>query len=154
MKKERLFLKQLIEHMRWANKRTLTTLKEENTNRTIKLFAHIVTTEKLYFLRITGQDPWPQNFWPELSLEQSAGLIQKNYDRYYAFLEETPSEKFSEEIQYRNSKGITYQTVISEMFTHLALHGEHHRGQIAQLIRKIGGKPAVTDYITYTRKRK
>ncbi|MBN4081241.1 hypothetical protein JYT44_02630 [Caldithrix abyssi] len=37
------------------------------------------------------------------------------------------------------------------MLMHLALHGEHHRGQIARIMRRSGDKPAVMDFITFCR---
>jgi hypothetical protein len=55
-------LKQLIQHMRWANEQVLDSLKETSVDDANRLFTHILTTEELYYLRINGQDPWPQNF--------------------------------------------------------------------------------------------
>ncbi|MFQ5570517.1 MAG: DinB family protein, partial [Rhodothermales bacterium] len=132
-------LESLIEHMRWANARTLENLRDTPVAEAVRLFAHVLTTECLYHARITGQDPWPQDFWPDLSLEQCAALLPQNYERYVAFLNARPEQALERNVRYRNSKGTVFHTAVGEMLTHLALHGEHHRGQIARIVRRAGG---------------
>jgi uncharacterized damage-inducible protein DinB len=146
-------LKQLVEHMRWAHTRTLESLKQIPLEEGVRLLAHVLTTEQIYHQRICGKDPWPQDFWPALSIKQCAMLITQNYEHYRHFLQDHTEEDLNSRVRYRNSKGHIYHTIISEMFLHLTLHGEHHRGQIARVIRAAGGEPAETDYITYTRER-
>ena len=54
-------------------------------------------------------------------------------------------------ISYRTSQGVRQQNNLPEMVTHVSLHGQHHRGQIAQLYRSQGIDPPITDYIVFTR---
>lgn len=146
------YLATLLEHAAWANARTLASLRASTPpEEATCLFAHIVTTEQIYYYRITGTDPWPQDFWPELSLAASAEQMDENdlrYQRYFKTLTETA---LAEPVRYRNSKGTVYHTPRSELLVHLALHGEHHRGQIARIVRHAGVTPAVTDFITFVR---
>ncbi len=41
---------------------------------------------------------------------------------------------------------------MSEIVTHVAMHGSYHRGQIARQLRSAGLEPPYTDFIQYTRR--
>jgi uncharacterized damage-inducible protein DinB len=60
-------------------------------------------------------------------------------------------ETLAREIDYRNSTGTQFRNTVSDILTHVVLHGSYHRGQIARLTREAGGTPAVTDYIAFVR---
>jgi uncharacterized damage-inducible protein DinB len=49
------------------------------------------------------------------------------------------------------AEGTYFETQLEQMLIHLSLHGEHHRGQVARIVRDAGGVPAVTDFISFTR---
>ena len=143
----------LTDHMYWANGQILTALQAVPLPEAIHRFAHILTTEQIYFERISGHDPWPQHFWPELSLEACIPLIATNAEKYQTFLKTHTVDMLEQAVSYRNSRGTTFRTPIHEMILHLGLHGQHHRGQIAMGLRRAGARPPVVDYITYTRVR-
>ncbi len=148
------YLARLLDHAHWANARTLAALRGgDPPAEAVRLFAHVLTTEQIYHGRISGLDPWPQDFWPDLSLTACASLVSANRDHYRRFLDERSDEDLRRRVRYRNSQGVVYHTPIADMLTHLMLHGEHHRGQIAQILRQSGKEPAVTDFITFVRER-
>ncbi len=144
----------LLDHAHWANARTLASLQAgDPPAHAVRLFAHVLTTEQIYHGRLSGLDPWPQDFWPDLALAACASLVPANRDRYRRFLDEHTEEDLRRRVRYRNSRGIVYHTPIADLLTHLMLHGEHHRGQIAQALRQSGGQPPVTDFIAFVRER-
>ena len=52
----------LLDHAHWANARTLASLQTgDPPAHAVRLFAHVLTTEKIYHGRISGLDPWPQD---------------------------------------------------------------------------------------------
>ena len=143
----------LVKHTAWANTRTLASLQAGTPPEdAVRLFAHLVTTEQIYYYRITGTDPWPQDFWPDFSLTTSAEQMEENNALYQIFSETLTEAALAEPVRYRNSSGMVYHTPRVELLTHLALHGEHHRGQIARIVRLAGGTPAVTDFISFVRR--
>jgi uncharacterized damage-inducible protein DinB len=143
----------LLRQADWANVRVLDALRMAPfpIPRTIQLLAHILTAERIYHGRMTRQDPWPQNFWPDLSPEQCAALVTENRLQYRAFFETLLESELDSLIRYRNSQGVVFHSPLKELLTHVALHGAYHRGQIAQLIRQSGGEPVNTDFITFVR---
>jgi uncharacterized damage-inducible protein DinB len=146
-------LARLSEHAHWANRSTLASLQQAGVPppEAVRLFAHVLTAERIYLERIKGLDPWPQDFWPDLSLGFCSRQVQENHDAYSRFLSGTTEEALLHQVRYRNSKGAAFETPMCDMLLHVALHGEHHRGQIAKLLRQSGAVPAVTDFITFVR---
>jgi len=62
------------------------------------------------------------------------------------------AESLTRAIGYRNSAGRSYENSVADIIIHTAMHGEHHRGQIARLLRAAGREPPYTDYIQYARR--
>jgi uncharacterized damage-inducible protein DinB len=119
--------------------------------RSLRLFAHVLIAEQIYLDRMRGHDPWPQHFWPELTLQECVILEKANQIAYHQFLTELADEDIDLPIKYRNSKGLEFHTPVRDLLTHVALHGSYHRGQIAFVARTAGNEPVNTDFITFVR---
>ena len=149
---EKAYVARLLAHAHWANARTLAALQAGTPpDEAVRLFAHVLTTEQIYHERLRERDPWPQDFWPALSLDECARLVPANRDRYRRFLDECIDEDLARRVRYRNSRGVVFHTPIIDLLAHLMLHGEHHRGQIARVLRQHGHEPPVTDFIAFVR---
>ena len=146
-------LDRLVRHMRWADARVLAALRALNTppEEAVRQFAHIAAAEQIYLARLQGQDPFPQDFWPAHALEIAASIAGAAVDGLASFVTERDEAALRQPVRYRNSSGTYFETPLEQMLTHLALHGEHHRGQVARLVREAGGTPAATDFITFVR---
>jgi uncharacterized damage-inducible protein DinB len=142
-----------MQHAAWANRRILDLFQRIKPvePQPLRLFAHVLTTERIYLERMRGLDPWPQNFWPDLSLEPCAVFIIENQFAYKKFFAGLAENDLDISVRYRNSKGIEFHTPIRDLLTHVALHGSYHRGQIAQALRLAGREPVNTDFITFVR---
>jgi uncharacterized damage-inducible protein DinB len=147
------YFARLMRHADWANVRVLDALRlaPPPNPRALHLLAHVLSAEHIYHERMTHQDPWPQEFWPDLSLEQCGALVNDNRLQYLTFIEALPESDLDRLIRYRNSRGVMFHTPLNELLLHVALHGAYHRGQIAQAIRQGGGEPVNTDFITFVR---
>ncbi len=147
------YLERLLAHTAWANGRVLDCLRAAPTpeRRALRLFSHLLTAEQIYLARMRGQDPWPQDFWPELSLAECAALITENRTGYAAFFATLTEEGLRTRVRYRNSQGLEFRTPIEDMLMHVALHSVYHRGQISAALRVAGEEPVNTDFITFVR---
>jgi uncharacterized damage-inducible protein DinB len=67
-----------------------------------------------------------------------------------AILQKMISRK-NEAIVYKNSKGTVFNNTVEEILVHLTIHGQHHRAQIANLLRQSGIEPPATDIIFFLR---
>ena len=61
------------------------------------------------------------------------------------------SAHLNEKVDYSNSKGVVFSNDVVDILQHLIIHGQHHRAQIALLLRQNGIEPPTTDYIFYIR---
>ena len=141
------YFQRLAKHAAWANARTLATLGPDD----VRLFAHVVEAERVYLARVRGEDPWPQDFWPDLSRDACATLAAELPERYGAFLAGLSDADLTSSVRYRNSRGDEFHTPVGDLLTHVFMHSAYHRGQIAAAVRRAGGEPAATDYIAFTR---
>lgn len=149
----KVWLRLLLRHMRWADERTVASLRElgEAPEDAVRIFSHCATAERVHLARMRGEDPFPQDFWPDISLADAASMAASAVDGWFSMVADQDAAELDRPVRYRNSSGTYFATAPSEMLIHLAMHGEHHRGQIARLVREGGGKPAVTDFVVFLR---
>ena len=146
-------VKRLLKYDRWATAGALDSLTiAAGRNRKAKrLLAHFLVGEKVWYMRLNGQETSEMDLAPELTLEECETLARENQKAYTTFLSGLSPEKLDSVVTYRNSKGIEFQTSVQDILLHALLHGAYHRGQIAAAVRADGDEPANTDYITFTR---
>lgn len=142
-------LKKLLDYDSWANSNVFRSLSElsesEERSEILRLFAHLLTTQLIWMNRIKKETP-PADIWPTMSIQEIESLLQDNPLK----LEELISKK-NKVIHYQNSKGETFSNSVEEILIHLTIHGQHHRAQIATLLRQAGRTPPATDFIFFLR---
>lgn len=52
-------------------------------------------------------------------------------------------------VAYRRFTGEEYQSSVADVLLHLALHGAHHRGQLATHVSSRGVTPLNTDFVQF-----
>ncbi|MEO7683999.1 MAG: DinB family protein [Gemmatimonadaceae bacterium] len=145
-------LKQLFEHLRWADAGVQASLTEavNPPPHTLDLFAHVVAAEHVWLARMRGEKPEVE-VWPKLSLSQCLELGARNADEFSALVECLDEIGLDSGVTYKNSAGLEFTSSFRDILLHVALHGAYHRGQIAAAVRAGGDAPASTDYIAFVR---
>jgi uncharacterized damage-inducible protein DinB len=150
-----------IEHLRglfayndWANRRVIVSLKESESDKSRRILAHILITEKEYFERLYGKDSTGFDFWPDLSLTECGELARENRERYEKLLRRFDDEGLDLYIRYKTSQGIEFENNFRELLSHVMIHSATHRGNIVLKLREEGFEPPSTDYIIYLRETK
>jgi uncharacterized damage-inducible protein DinB len=144
----------LVGHMRWADALLAESLTRDSIAepQAARLFAHIASVEHLWFARIEARTPdhpvWPDNMAPA----EAAALAARHADLYERLVAEATRDQLARSVAYRNSAGRDFQSTVSDIVTHVAMHGSYHRGQIARQLRASGREPPYTDFIQYTRR--
>jgi uncharacterized damage-inducible protein DinB len=70
------------------------------------------------------------------------------WDDYLAGLGDAELDRVFE---YRALEGDRFRNRVEDIVTQLFGHSWYHRGQIASLVRELGGEPAATDYVFWVR---
>ena len=143
----------LFRYENWANMEVSDCLLslDQPPEKALSLMSHIIIAQKIWLCRISGKTYNANSVWQTLLKSEisealnnsSAALIE-----YTGSLSENDHEKI---IEYTNTKGKSFKSLLKDILTHLSLHSAYHRGQIIFLI-----KPSVkvlpnTDYINYAR---
>lgn len=147
-------LLRLFTYDMWANEQILLTLQEnlsfEGSEKCISYFAHIAGAQELWYRRIKGASLNDLKIWPNYELpvaQQKLKTLSGNWKR----LLDSNSSKLDKIISYKNSQGTSYDTMLSDILHHVIIHGQHHRAQIAQLLRQTSIDPPATDFIYFSR---
>ena len=143
----------LLEYNDWANQRALDSiLKTELIDqRAIRLFSHIIASQKIWLSRVANKGDNPVSPWEEYSLDICGLLSKQIHEDWIKFVEENSEEKLLSQINYKNSQGNVFKNKTVDILTHVINHSTYHRGQIASIVKASGGIPAISDYIFYKR---
>jgi uncharacterized damage-inducible protein DinB len=144
-------LRQLFSYDKWAIRQSLSSFENESNAKAHLMLSHILAAEKIWLLRLKGDDSSSIATFQELSLDECVKLSDELHQNYEKLLDSLTKKDLESLITYKNTKGIEFQTPIKDILFHIGLHSVYHRGQIALLVRENGGKAVNTDYITFTR---
>ncbi|WCN39731.1 DinB family protein [Aneurinibacillus uraniidurans] len=89
--------------------------------------------------------------WSEVDIEVCAELVKQNEESFTAFLTNLANTDLDKTISYTNSKGKEFTNSVRDILTHVALHGQYHRGQMNSRLRAGGIEPVNLDFITFVR---
>jgi uncharacterized damage-inducible protein DinB len=139
--------------MRWADSLVADALERRTPPDpdAARLFAHVAAVEHLWYSRIQGRPP-VHAVWPELSVADSRALAAQHADLLEQLLKVADATALARIVAYRNSAGRDFTSSVEEIVTHVAMHGSHHRGQIAHALRASGQEPPYVDYIQFMRR--
>ncbi|MBO7748726.1 DinB family protein [Paenibacillus sp. MWE-103] len=143
----------MFKQLNWANKRILAHLRTQDHNeQALRLFAHILHSEQVWLTRLLGKDSSHIAIWPDADLSDCSRWIDENHGNFLAYLISIEENGNLENvIAYKNQTGRSYTTSVHDILTHVALHGQYHRGQINTILRAAGGEPVNVDFIAYIR---
>jgi uncharacterized damage-inducible protein DinB len=146
------YLARLFRHMAWADARALDALrKAAGTSELARSeLAHVLGVEHVWLARLEGR-PATVAVWPDLSVDESESLARETGAGFRAFVDRLDDTALERSVHYRNSAGAEFDSKISDILLHVALHGSYHRGKVAAALRAAGAEPAPTDYIGFVR---
>lgn len=147
-------LRQIFDYNDWANRRIITALKENYSEKSHKILAHLLITEREYYRRLYGKDSKGFDFWQDLSLEECGALARETAEKYEKLLRKFDEEGLDLKAEYRTSEGEWKENTFREILTHVPFHSAIHRGNIMLKIREEGFEPPKIDYIIYLRETK
>ncbi len=144
----------LFDYDLWANKRVLSIIENKGLTASstpiTRLFSHIIAAQEIWIRRILGESLQGLTPWPEIQPTEWQTRLDSVNSRWKTTAGD-PQHTMHRVITYQNSRGDAFSSVFSDIATHVIIHGQHHRAQIALHLRERGITPPGTDYIFYTR---
>ena len=154
-------LRELFEYAHWANTKlfdVLFLLTPEEFTQTVggsygsirNTLVHIVSAEAGWLERCggpkRGQRLHPADFPTLNSVTRIWNKVEVNMTRLLLDLSE---EDLRRKVEFSFEPSRQYSMAIGEMLHHAALHGIHHRGQVALLLRVLGYVPGNLDIFNF-----
>lgn len=147
-------LLRLFSYDKWANEQVVLSIQEnlpfDNSDQCVHSFSHITGSQELWYQRIRGESPANPETWPEYELAVALQKLNTLYSNWNRLIDSSRSE-LNKVISYQNSKGTAYDSALSDILHHIVIHGQHHRAQIAQMLRNAKIEPPATDFIFFSR---
>lgn len=142
----------LLRYDLWANHRSLDSLEPLGAagDKGKLLIAHIASAKFNWRDRIEGR-ALRQGFFPEWTFAECRAKHDQAHAEWNEYLAGMSDADLLRPITYRNLKGIEATRTLQQILVQLTLHGPHHRGQVASIVRAAGFEPASTDYILYVK---
>lgn len=121
----------------------------------LDLLGHIAAARSLWLFRFGEAESGPAttaDLFPRGSTlaEVEAGLASMHAS-WTEFLSRVDDDKLHELFEYRATEGTRFRNRIEDLLAQLYGHSWYHRGQIAAIVRSLGGEPAATDFVFWSR---
>lgn len=123
----------------------------------VALLAHIAAARMLWLHRFgvteTGPTTFEELFPTGVTLEEAARGVREMESTWTSYLDTLDEREAERTFEYRSTEGDRYRNRIEDQLAQLFGHSFYHRGQIAAIVRSLGGTPAETDFVLWTRER-
>jgi uncharacterized damage-inducible protein DinB len=151
----------LYAYNRWANERTVAACRALTTaeyEREIgggwpsvrDTLVHIGSATKAWHDRFLGDFPSRLLTGADIpDLDGAARLLEEGDELLARFVRETPAERHTEILAFKNLQGTVRRVPYWAVFRHAVNHASYHRGQISTMIRSIGKDPKPTDLVVW-----
>lgn len=123
--------------------------------KSVSLLAHIAAARQLWLFRFGVRAKGPATvaeLFPEgASLESVARSVREMHQEWSEYLRDLDETELARVFEYRAIEGARFRNRVEDLLTQLFGHSWYHRGQVAAMVRSLGGEPAVTDYVFWVR---
>ena len=116
----------------------------------LRLFSHVLNAQAIWLGRLTAT-PSPVKVWQEHDLAGLHHWHEQTSERFRQYVNNADDQELNRLISYTNSIGESFTSQVADIFTHVPVHANYHRAQVAKELRAAGLEPINTDFITYCR---
>lgn len=136
----------------WANSALLAALASAAPlpARAQAVFSHLLATTQVWHARLVGQQVLVP-VWPEWEPAVWPAELTANAARMESYLHGLAEDDFDRMVRYANTKGVKFETSVSDILTHLLTHASYHQGQVVAMLKgSVAPLPDII-YISYVR---
>ena len=117
----------------------------------VDLLAHIIAARRMWLFRFGVTSEKIELFPRNTQVETLAPLLEEMEALWNSYLDKLTDTELERVFEYQSYEGKRFRNSIADILTQLFGHSWYHRGQIASLVRSMGGEPAVTDFVFWAR---
>ena len=119
--------------------------------RAVGRMAHLVAARHMWLHRLGVSSDRPADWFPSQTLDQLAPAVEDIERRWVAYLANLSDADLARPIECTTENGRRFRWRLVDLLTQVFGHAWYHRGQIAMLVKDLGGEPVDTDYIYWDR---
>jgi uncharacterized damage-inducible protein DinB len=154
-------LERLYDYSYWANRKLLqvaSQLTPEQFTQTVagsygsirNTLVHVLSAEWGWLDRCGGHERGPALRPEDYPTVESLVEVWKSVEGYVReFLSKLSDEDLARTVEFMNPRGEKRSGILGPLLQHGAIHGVHHRGQVALLLRSLGYTPGNFDILFY-----
>jgi uncharacterized damage-inducible protein DinB len=109
--------------------------------------AHLVVARRRWLQRLGHWPDAPGLFPQGTALTDLSAMVADTEAAWVAYLNRLDEVELARELEWETADGHRYRWDVEGVLTQVFGHAWYHRGQIAQLVARLGGKAVDTDYI-------
>lgn len=118
----------------------------------VDLMAHLVKARHLWLHRLGHHTVPPGDIFPAaVPLDTLPGLFAGLEGRWTEYLARLTAAELDRAFDDHSLDGRAWRSRVEDILTQLHGHSLYHRGQVAQTVRALGGEPAITDFVFWSR---
>lgn len=118
----------------------------------LDLFAHLASARLMWLHRFGVREQNVKELFPQdISADQLRELVNEMHVAWIAYLANLSDDELDRFFEYKSLDAGRFRSSIDDILTQLFGHSWYHRGQIASLIKALGGTPAITDFVYWSR---
>jgi uncharacterized damage-inducible protein DinB len=151
------FLRELLTHAEWANavffhawEKSPARDHEEMRQRV----GHLVGVQQGFLSIFRGEAPGGPPGGPPLSFDELKTRAETCHAGYRAFMSELQDDSLSRTVRIPWFPDPPCVLTIAEALVQVAMHSQHHRGQLMTRLKDFGGEPKNVDWIIWLWKQK
>lgn len=146
-------IQSMMEHLYWANSLIAEAMAKQNVSHpdALTLLRHTLVAERVWLTRLEGKDSFEFVLWANGELQELLHMVKQNEEGYRAYIGSLKEEDLDTIVHYRNQSGQPFENSVRNILTHVALHGQYHRGQINRILRMESNEPVPVDFILFKR---
>lgn len=111
---------------------------------------HVLATEVVWLSRWEGHSLGDAPDYSGIADFNSLIRMWRSFrSRQAGFIASLADDELSKPIAIRTRSGIETVQPLGDTMLHVVNHASYHRGQLAALVRQVGGTPRGTDYFLY-----
>ncbi|HTQ58248.1 MAG TPA: DinB family protein [Bryobacteraceae bacterium] len=143
-------------HLVWADHAILKTVSGQEgaaaDSEIRKWLHHIVTVQQFFLALFQGQPFDMERFRREPGgMDELGQLFEAAHADGAAFTSHLDDAALARTIEFPVPAFKDFHPSVRDGLMQVIMHSEHHRAQVSQRVRALGGKPPVLDYIAWIR---
>ena len=145
-------LQDMLRHMAWADATWFSAWDRsglQDDPDLLQRMQHTADVQGAFLMVLRGEEVLFPGERPDPEFQRLRALTRANHEAFKALFRDLEPEAIARTVLVPWFPGRPCRVTVAEALTQVAMHTQHHRGQLMTRIKALGGKPQNVDYIIW-----